>query len=122
MRFLGGKRRKINARAKGPLWGTQQKRQDKNNDNRRSLRDDNKKAQEQRQLAVVGLVVGEGLREDGEGDGVGWGRVVAEAEVEARLGWAGEREGRAYEAFGDCGGGREVGVSGDGVYEVEAGA
>ncbi len=68
------------------------------------------------------VVGGRWLGKDGEGYGVGGGGVVAELEIEAGLGGTGESEGVADEAFGDCGGGGEVGVGGDGVDEVEAGA
>ena len=62
------------------------------------------------------------MGEDGQGDGVGGGGVVSELEVEAGFGRAGECEGVANEALGNCGGGGEVGVGGDGVDEIEAGA
>ena len=57
--------------------------------------------------------------EDGEGDGVGGGGVVAELEVEAGFWWAREGEGVADEALGDRGGVGKVGVGGDGIDEVK---
>ena len=68
-------------------------------------------------------MVGEGLLgEDGEGDGVGRGGIVAEAEVEAGLGWAGSERVVPTKPSVTVVGVVKLGVGGDGVYEVEAGA
>ena len=68
------------------------------------------------------VVSGGWLGQDGQGYGVGGSGVVAEFQIETGFGWAGESEGVSDETLGDCGGGGEVGVGGDGVNEVETGA